>query len=214
MKKCGQALQPSKIMPIENKCAKIHNKIISLQKVMKKIEKKSVCNVAWRGLLNSAVKGMNEALRDLEKRLEHIELELKEFMVFAFVFLLSGALFLNGCASLKERGKQVWGSSIEHLEKERSQGRAQDFALGIDECFLKVEELIADTDAQVYLKDRDKRYMAVMNFKGYVDTTQVGIFFTGSGPARTKIEVASMSPRLVDDVSEMIFEGLKAYKSE
>jgi hypothetical protein len=131
-----------------------------------------------------------------------------------FILLSIGFLFFCGCASLKETGKKVWGSSIEHLEKERSHGRVQNFALSLDRCFLEVEKLMTATGAQVYLKDEQKRFLAAMNFKGHVDTTQAGIFFTRLEDSKTKVEVSSMSPKLVDDVSEIIFTGLKEFKTD
>lgn len=134
--------------------------------------------------------------------------------IMVVVFILSGVFFLNGCASLKEKGKKVWGSSIEHLERKRPEGRAQDFRLSPDDCFAKVEGLMSGIDAQVYLKDPGKRYMAVMGIKGHVDTTQAGIFFTGLSEGNTRVEISSISPRLVDDVSDIVFDGLTAGKIE
>lgn len=130
------------------------------------------------------------------------------------ICLIIGFFFFHGCASLKETGKKVWGSSIEHLEKERSRGQAQNFALSLDKCFVEAEKLITATGAQVYLKDEQKGFLAAMNFKGHVDTTQAGIFFTRLEDAKTKVEIASMSPKLVDDVSEIIFTGLKEFKTD
>lgn len=125
------------------------------------------------------------------------------------VLLLSGFFFLEGCVSLNEAGKKVWGSSVEHLERRRKDGKAATFALSRDECFSKVEKLIKAMDAEVYLKSKELDYLAAMKFKGHVDTTEVGVFFTAGDPGKTRVEVASMSPRLMDQVSEMIFEALK-----
>ncbi len=211
-KKCRSLHGVSKIIPIQDKCSKIHSKIVRLQKTMKKVEKKSLSNTAWRGLLNSAVKGMNDALSDLEKRLDHIELELKEVVSIVFVFIFSASLMLGGCASFNEKCKKVWGSSIQHLEDVRQEGRSQDFGLSLDEAFLKVKKVIASMKADIYLENKEKGFLVAMNFKNHVDTTQAGIFFTSLDSSDIKIEVSSLSPRLVDEVSDKIFAELKDYK--
>jgi len=51
--------------------------------------------------------------------------------------------------------------------------------------------------------------MAAMNFQGHVDTTEVGIFFTKIEERLTRVEVASMSPELVQGVADVLFAGLK-----
>lgn len=124
-----------------------------------------------------------------------------------FVFLL-----YSGCASLNETGKKIWGSSIAHLEKTRSTAKSSTFALPLDQCFLKTEKILEGRGVLVYLKDKDKKYLAAMNFKGYVDTTEVGIFFTKIKDSLTQVEVASLSPRLADEVANIVFSELKKDK--
>jgi hypothetical protein len=130
------------------------------------------------------------------------------------ILWISGFFLLEGCASLHEAGKKVWGSSIKHLERSRKDGKAETFALSRDACFSGVEKVIKDMDAQVYLKGKEKEYLTAMKFKGHVDTTEVGVFFAGETPGKTRVEIASMSPRLVDQVSEKIFEALKENRQE
>ena len=199
----------SKITPLKDRCIQIHAKIASLQHLIKQAEKKSINNSAWRALLNSTIHAMNEALRDLEKRLDLIQAELKEFLVFGLFFIVSASFFVSGCANLKETGKQVWGSSIAHLERARANGKSSEFALSLDESFSKIDKILESMGAAVYLKDKDKGYLAAMNFKGHVDTTQVGIFFTMIEERLTRVEVASMSPDLVSEVSSVLFAELK-----
>ncbi len=109
---------------------------------------------------------------------------------------------------MREAGKKIWGTSIEHLEKARPQGKSETFSLSMDDSFARTQEVLKYAGAEVYLSMKDKGYLTAMNFKGSVDTTQVGIFFTDAGEGRTKVEIASMSPRLVREVAEMVFEGL------
>ncbi len=131
----------------------------------------------------------------------------------AYLIIFPALLFFCGCASLNETCKKIWGSSIEHLEEVRAQGKAQIFDLSINDSFERVEKILRYNDVDIYLNRMDKGYMAAMNFKGHVDTTQAGIFFTKIDESKTKIEIASMSPSLVLEVSEMIFDGLKNFDS-
>ena len=123
--------------------------------------------------------------------------------------IFASFLFLSGCAHLEEAGKEIWGTSMAHLESARASGESTQVSLPLDKCFKKTETLLVASKAVVYLKDKDKKYLAAMNFQGHVDTTQVGIFFTKSGDDLTKVEVSSLSPQLVRQVSEFLFPKLK-----
>jgi hypothetical protein len=132
-----------------------------------------------------------------------------------FLFIVAcPCLFFAGCASLREAGKKIWGSSIAHLEASRSTGRSETIALRAEVVFKKAEEILKKAGAEVYLKDPEKHYMAAMDFDGHVDTTQVGIFLTPQGDGATLVEVASMSPNLTEQVAGFLFEELKKGEKE
>jgi len=114
---------------------------------------------------------------------------------------------------MKETGKKLWGSSIEFLQNARDKGKSQIFSFSYDACFAGVEQILLDAEASVYLDNKPEGYIVAMNFKGHVDTTQAGIFFTDLGDGRTKIDVSSLSPQLVLQVSEMIYDGLNTMQS-
>jgi hypothetical protein len=118
-------------------------------------------------------------------------------------------IFVVGCASFQEAGKKVWGSSMAHLEEARSSGQSAVVPYEPDAAFEKVQQILKESGAQIYLKDPVKRTLAAMRFSGHVDTTQAGIFLTPQENGQTKIEVASMSPSLVDQVARLLFEALK-----
>lgn len=124
-----------------------------------------------------------------------------------FIFLVFFSV--AGCAHVEEAAKQIWGSSISHLERERPNGVSDTFTMSLDACFREVERIIVYYRGSVYLKDEKKRYLAAMGFKGFVDTTEVGIFFTSLDSGHTKVEVASMSPRLMRRVAGYVFAGLR-----
>lgn len=124
-------------------------------------------------------------------------------------FVFFSFCFMAGCAHIQEAAKEIWGSSISHLEKERPNGQSQTFALALNECFQEVERAIVFYGGEVYLRDGKKRYMAAMGFKGSVDTTEVGIFFTALDNNHTKVEIASMSPKLMKKVAGFVFAGLQ-----
>lgn len=124
-------------------------------------------------------------------------------MVLVAVALFSAA----GCASLRETGRKIWGSSIAHLEDARDEARVVTVSGSGDAVYEQIKEALEKAGAQIYLQPKDRAYLAAMRFKGHVDTTQVGIFFTSLSAQKTKVEVASMSPRLADEVAAMISLG-------
>lgn len=134
-----------------------------------------------------------------------------ERMVFCCRLFLGCFIFclFAGCAHIEETAKVIWGSSITHLEKERPNGKSQVFALSLEKCFEETDKIIVYHGGFVYLKDQKERYMAAMNFKGFVDTTEVGVFFTALDNNQTQVDVASMSPKLVRRVAEFVFSGLQ-----
>jgi hypothetical protein len=123
--------------------------------------------------------------------------------------VVAAGIFLVGCASLREAGKKLWGSSIEHLESARPEGMRQEFSLTVPEAFAATEKALRDSGAQVYLKDRRQRYLAAMNFTGHVDTTQAGVFFDPMPGGDTQVEVASLSPILTGKVAGLVFPALE-----
>lgn len=128
-----------------------------------------------------------------------------------FVLGLAG-LLLSGCAHVSETARKVWGSSITHLEAARASGQKDVFTCSPEACFKIAEEALLKRGALVYLKDKDKKYLAAMDFKGYVDTTEVGVFFTKQSDGKTLVEVASMSPKLAQEAAGYVFSGMNKLK--
>jgi hypothetical protein len=126
-----------------------------------------------------------------------------------FVFFVLSFCVFSGCVSLEEAAKKFWGSSIAHLERQRADALSLEVEMPLETCFEETEKIIGYFGSTVYLKDPDKRHLAAMNFKGSVDTTQVGVFFTKINEETTRVEVASMSPRLTKKVAKLVFSGLK-----
>ena len=129
------------------------------------------------------------------------------------LLVLALAMAGTGCVHLKEGGRRIWGSSIAHLEEARADGQALDVTLGRDAAFERIGAILKESGAQVYLKDPDKAYLAAMGFTGSVDTTQVGIFFEPRTQDATRIEVASLSPSLVDRVTGLLVKKLEGQVS-
>jgi len=129
--------------------------------------------------------------------------------IAGLLVVLALGLAATGCAHVKEAGRRVWGTSIAHLEAARQDGLALDVTLGRDAAFARAEAILTEGGAQVYLKDRDKAYLAAMGFTGYVDTTQVGLFFESRAQDATRIEVASLSPSLAERVAGLLIRKME-----
>jgi hypothetical protein len=129
-------------------------------------------------------------------------------------FCLSAAVLCSGCAHVKELGKEVWGTSIQHLERARPDARIVIVKKAKHDTFVRAAEILKAQGANVYLTGEDDAYLAAMNFSGNVNTTQVGLFFTPVDEGATKIEVASLSPRLANVVAGMLSEGFQEKPKE
>ena len=124
--------------------------------------------------------------------------------------LFSIMLFPGGCSHLQETAKVIWGSSIAHLEEARADGRVVIVQEDRQKAFAQAAQALKNSGAKIYLEDKNGDHLAAMGFKGYVDTTQVGLFFTSlEEGGDTKIEVASMSPPLARDVEEILLSYFK-----
>ena len=139
--------------------------------------------------------------------------------VFKFSIILL-SIFILGCATIKEAGQSFWGSSTRDLAKARRHALSQSYACELAQCFEEVlklkrtapaPKLATEVDTgtfDVFIQDRDKRYLVVMGIRGNVDTTEVGIFFDKDSSGGTKIDVASLSDSAKRKVAEAIFNAL------
>jgi len=132
-------------------------------------------------------------------------------MVVACYLVCVGFL---GCATVKEVGKGFAGVSTQVLEKNRQSALKQSFALGYNDCYAKVKELLKphdllslpDQDPYIYAEDLKKKMIAV--YLSPTDTTVVGIFFTEELGGNTLIEISSPSIYAKEEMAKRIFIGL------
>jgi len=129
-------------------------------------------------------------------------------------FCLSAVVLCGGCAHLKEFGKEVWGTSITHLERARADAKIVIVKKSKHDAFMRADEILKAKGANIYLKGENDAYLAAMKFAGFVDTTQVGLFFTSVDEGSTKIEVASLSPWLAQTVADILSEGFQEKPKE
>ncbi|MEW6008525.1 MAG: hypothetical protein AB1629_02705 [Candidatus Omnitrophota bacterium] len=132
------------------------------------------------------------------------------FKFISLILVIFLAVFIVGCAWLKESGKKLWGSSTQALEKARSQGKAQVFECSLSACFDECLNIMRDMKATVFAKDKRRGVLIAMDFKvkDVIDTTELGIFFTKSENL-TKVEITSLNPVLIDEVGPKILSGLE-----
>jgi hypothetical protein len=121
---------------------------------------------------------------------------------------------LSGCATLKEVGKGFSGVSTKVLEDKRKDALKKSFALGYNDCYTKVKDILAkdisgkeDNAPYIYSEDSRKKMMAI--YVSQADTTPVGIFFTEvAGGASTLIEISSPSTYAKEEIANIIFTGI------
>jgi len=103
---------------------------------------------------------------------------------------------------------------MQHLERARPDARIVIVRKAKHDTCVGAAEILKAKGANVYLTGENDAYLAAMNFAGNVNTTQVGLFFTPVDEKTTKIEVASLSPRLASAVAGMLSEGFQEKPKE
>jgi len=122
-----------------------------------------------------------------------------------FCLLTAGLL---GCAALKESGKGFMGISTKILEDTRKDALKKSFALGYNDCYLKVKNILSQSgkESVIYAEDHNKRMIAI--YFSFTDTTPVGIFFTEEPGLNTLIEISSPSTYAKEEIANRIFNGM------
>ena len=121
---------------------------------------------------------------------------------------------LLGCVTVKEMGKGFRGVSTQVLEQKRKDALKKSFALGYNDCYVKVKDLLKpqdllslkDKEPYIYAEDLKKKMIAV--YLSPTDTTVVGIFFTEELGGNTLIEISSPSIYAKEEIANRIFIGL------
>ena len=129
----------------------------------------------------------------------------RKIKVFAIVIL---CLALAGCASVTEVGKTFWGSSIREMEKRRVDAITRTYHKGYWECMEAVLKVIEENHYLIFQKDEVRGYVVVMGIPGYINTTEVGIFFVEISDNEVRIELSSLSTNAKRAVAKALFKGL------
>jgi len=119
-------------------------------------------------------------------------------------------LLLLGCATIKDMGKGLVGVSTRVLEEGRKDALKKTFALGYNECYVKVKEILSQQvdPPYIYADDLKKKMIAI--YLSSTDTTSVGIFFTEESKTNTLIEISSPSIYAKEEIASRIFNGIDA----
>jgi hypothetical protein len=113
-----------------------------------------------------------------------------------------------GCASVKELGKKIWGSSTEALEEARKDGLKKTVNLDYETSFDKITDILKELKCQMYIKDKRRHIIVAINFQGPKDTTEVGLFFAEKDSDQTEIELSSISSSILNYAAEKIFSQI------
>jgi len=131
-----------------------------------------------------------------------------------FTLVVSGCLlstFLLGCATIKELGKGFVGVSTKVLEDKRKDALKKSFALGYNDCYAKVKDILKTKDKESYVYAQDPKKKMIAIYVSAQDTTPVGIFFTEETAASTLIEISSPSIYAKEEIANRIFTGIDTF---
>jgi hypothetical protein len=115
---------------------------------------------------------------------------------------------LSGCATVKEMGKGFIGVSTQVLEEKRKDALKKSFALGYNDCYVKVKNILNLKDKESYIYAEDLKNKMIAIYLSSTDTTPVGIFFTEETGPNTLIEISSPSIYAKEEIANRIFAGL------
>jgi len=123
---------------------------------------------------------------------------------------ISEVLTTNDAVSVTgtSKGKGFAGVSTRVLEDKRKDASKKSFALGYNDCYVKVKDIlnIKDKESYIYAEDPKKKMIAI--YLSSADTTPVGIFFTEGTGANTLIEISSPSIYAKEEIASRIFTGI------
>lgn len=123
-------------------------------------------------------------------------------------FILVLCCLLSGCTTIKEMGKGFAGVSTQVLEDKRKDALKKSFALGYNDCYVKVKDILnmKDRESYIYSEDSAKKMIAI--YVSQADTTPVGIFFSEEVGGSTLIEISSPSTYAKEEIANRIFTGI------
>ena len=130
------------------------------------------------------------------------------FILKKTIILIVFLILISGCASFQEPFKTFWGSSTRAL-REAKNSQACEFNCSYNDCFSNSLKILKGIRANIFINNKSRREIVVVNVKDSIDTTEVGIFFMELGNNKVKIKVTSLSPRAVDAVANDLFSGLE-----
>ncbi len=122
------------------------------------------------------------------------------------LFFLVSAVFLGGCAGIKEGAKGFLGISTKAIEDSRKSAMAKTFNYNFDLCYDKTVRVLKNMGAYIYDKDSDRKMVAF--YISQEDTTVVGVFFTALDANSTRLEVASPSTYGKELIAKRLFSAL------
>ncbi|MFA6357845.1 MAG: hypothetical protein WCY09_04155 [Candidatus Omnitrophota bacterium] len=125
----------------------------------------------------------------------------------SFLLCLLIPVFL-GCSTAKEMGKGFIGVSTQVLEQKRNAALSKSFALGYNDCYAKVKDILNEKDKESYIYSEDLKKKMIAFYLTPSDTTPVGIFFTEQTGGNTLIEVSSPSTYAKEEIANRIFSGI------
>ncbi|MBF0331870.1 MAG: hypothetical protein HQL17_08020 [Candidatus Omnitrophica bacterium] len=119
------------------------------------------------------------------------------------------SIIASGCASLTDIPKKMGGTSRRTLEEAKQNSIYQVYSCDITACFDAVIEIATKANYNIFMKDRVRSFISLMNVPGVVDTTEVGVFLTEiSNGKSVRVELSSRSSPAKKTAAKLLFSEL------
>ena len=137
-------------------------------------------------------------------RFKNVKQWLRNSLLVICVF--SCSVLAISCATMRETGKGIAGTSTKVLEDGRANAITKDFRYDYFTSYTKALDALRDMGAYIYTQSLKGHMIAVYVSKR--DTTPVGVFFKEIGVNNTQVEVSSPSLTAKALISARLFKSL------
>ena len=137
-------------------------------------------------------------------RFKNVKQWLRNSLLVICVF--SCSVLAISCATMREIGKGIAGTSTKVLEDGRANAITKDFRYDYFTSYTKALDALRDMGAYIYTQSLKGHMIAVYVSKR--DTTPVGVFFKEIGVNNTQVEVSSPSLTAKALISARLFKSL------
>lgn len=116
----------------------------------------------------------------------------------------------RGFRSSQAQGiETVFSSMGEEMGQADAEAETAQTAESLEDQSIQEPVAVSKDSYYVFIQNKIKKYIVVMDIPGTINTTEVGIFFSNPDEQTTHVEVASLSPLAKEKIAALVFHQLE-----